>query len=200
MNKREFLAQLKKALSGLPQEDIDERLTFYSEMIDDQMEEGLSEDDAVAAVGAVDEIAAQVVADTPLAKIAKERIKPARKLHAWEILLLALGAPIWLSLGIAAAAVILSLYVVLGAAVLSLWTVFGALVLSAFSALVCGIVLAFSSNELAGMAAIGTACVCAGLSIFLFFGCRSGTKGVWLLTKKLALGIKSCFMKKEDAQ
>ena len=81
MNKREFLAQLKKALSGLPQEDINERLTFYSEMIDDQMEEGLSEADAVAAVGAVNEIAAQAVADTPLVKIAKERIKPARKLH-----------------------------------------------------------------------------------------------------------------------
>ena len=34
MNKQEFLAQLRKGLSGLPKEDIDERLTFYSEMME----------------------------------------------------------------------------------------------------------------------------------------------------------------------
>ena len=28
MNKREFLAQLRKGLSGLPKEELDERLTF----------------------------------------------------------------------------------------------------------------------------------------------------------------------------
>ena len=30
MSKQEFLAQLRKGLSGLPQDDIEERLTFYS--------------------------------------------------------------------------------------------------------------------------------------------------------------------------
>ena len=34
MNKQEFLAQLRKGLTGLPKDDIDERLTFYSEMIE----------------------------------------------------------------------------------------------------------------------------------------------------------------------
>ena len=38
-----FLDELRKGLSGLPEEDIQERLSFYSEMIDDGMEEGLSE-------------------------------------------------------------------------------------------------------------------------------------------------------------
>lgn len=47
MNKQEFLVKLRKGLSGLPKEDIEERLTFYSEMIDDRMEEGLSEEEAV---------------------------------------------------------------------------------------------------------------------------------------------------------
>ena len=47
MNKQEFLAQLRKGLSGLPKEDIDERLTFYSEMIDDRMEDGIPEETAV---------------------------------------------------------------------------------------------------------------------------------------------------------
>ena len=97
MNKQEFLEQLRKGLSGLPQNDIEEGLTFYSEMIDDRMDEGLSEEEAVSAIGSVDEIVKQVVADIPLAKIAKESIKPKRRLSAGEIVLLALGSPIWFS-------------------------------------------------------------------------------------------------------
>ena len=104
MNKQEFLSVLRKGLSGLPQDDIEERLTFYSEMLDDRIEEGLSEEAAVAAIGDAEEVVRQAVADIPLAKIAKERIRPKRRLKAWEIVLLALGSPIWLSLGIAAAA------------------------------------------------------------------------------------------------
>lgn len=123
MSKQEFLAQLRKGLSGLPQDDIEERLTFYSEMIEDRIEEGLSEEEAISAAGSIDEIVAQVVADIPLAKIARERIKAKRRLKAWEIVLLALGSPIWLSLGIAAVAVILSLYVSLWSVIISLWAV-----------------------------------------------------------------------------
>ena len=33
MNKQEFLTELRKGLSGLPQNDIEERLAFYGEML-----------------------------------------------------------------------------------------------------------------------------------------------------------------------
>ena len=100
-------------------------MTFYAEMLDDRIEEGLSEEEAVAAAGAVEEIVRQTVDETPLAKIAKERVRPKRHLKAWEIVLLALGSPVWLSLGIAAAAVILAVYVSLWDVIVSLWAVFG---------------------------------------------------------------------------
>ena len=45
MTKKEFLSGLRKKLSGLPQEDSEERLNFYSEIIDDRVEEGLSEEE-----------------------------------------------------------------------------------------------------------------------------------------------------------
>ena len=127
MSKQAFLARLRKELSGLPKDDIEERLAFYEEMIDDRTKEGLSEEEAVSAAGAIDEIVAQTIADISLPKIARERLLPKRRLKAWEIVLLALGSPIWLSLGIAAAAVILALYVSLWAVIVSLWAVFGAL-------------------------------------------------------------------------
>ena len=56
MNKQEFLDRLRKGLSGLPQAEREERLLFYSEMIDDRMEEGLTEEEAVAALGSLEEI------------------------------------------------------------------------------------------------------------------------------------------------
>ena len=66
MNKDQFLEELRKKLSGLPQEDIDERLAFYSEMIDDRMEEGITEEDAVAGLGTVDSVVEQIMSEIPL--------------------------------------------------------------------------------------------------------------------------------------
>ena len=43
MTKLDFLMQLHSKLEKLPQDELEERLNFYSEMIDDRMEEGLSE-------------------------------------------------------------------------------------------------------------------------------------------------------------
>ena len=199
MRKQEFLTLLRKELSGLPQEDISERLTFYKEMIDDRIEEGLSEEEAVAAVGSVDEIVAQAVADTPLSKIAKDRIKSTRQLHGWEIILLILGAPIWLSLGIAAFAVILSLYISLWAVIISLWSVFASVAVSSIAVIAAGSIQWAFGDQLTGVAMIGAGIACAGLSIFVFFGCKAVTKGLLLLTRKTALGIKNRFIKKEAA-
>lgn len=199
MSKQEFLEQLRKGLSGLPKDDIEERLTFYDEMIEDRMEEGLSEEEAVLKAGSVDDITSQIVADIPLAKIAKERIKPKRRLKAWEIVLLALGSPIWFSLGIAAVAVIFALYVSLWAVIISLWAVFGSLIGCAFGGIVAGVVFACTGNVFSGIAMIGAGCVCAGLSIFMFYVCRAATKGTVLIAKKFALWIKNCFIKKEEA-
>ena len=132
MTKHEFLMQLSSKLSGLPRTDIDERLMFYSEMIEDRKEDGLSEEEAVAAVGSVDEIAVQISSEIPFAKVVKDRIKTNRRLTTLEIVLLVLGSPIWLSLLIAAFAVIISLYAALWSVIISLWSVF-------VSVLACGV-------------------------------------------------------------
>lgn len=42
MNKQEFLTELRAKLSGLPTYDVEERLSFYGEMIDDRTEEGVT--------------------------------------------------------------------------------------------------------------------------------------------------------------
>lgn len=199
MNKQEFLTQLRKGLSGLPQNDIEERLTFYSEMIDDRMEEGLSEEEAVLAVDSVDKIVTQVIAETPLAKIAQERIKSKRRLNTGEIILLVLGSPIWLSLGIAAFAVIFSLYISLWAVIISLWAVFISLAVCSIGGILACAIFFIGGNGTSGIAILAAGIVCAGLSIFMFYGCKAATKGTLILTKKTAIWTKDRFIKKEDA-
>lgn len=198
MSKQEFLDALRMKLRGLKARDVEERLNFYSEMIDDRIEEGLSEKAAVEQIGSVDEIASQIIADGSPAIKRKGESKSKRKLRAWEIVLLAAGSPLWVSLLIAAFAVILSVYVVLWSAILSIWAVFVSLGASALGCAGMGIVMICVGNALTGIAMIGAGLVCAGLAIFLFFGCMAATKGTLLLTKTIALWIKKCFTKKEE--
>ena len=198
MTKMQFLMSLHNKLSGLPQKEIEERLTFYSEMIEDRIEEGISEEEAVAQIGTVDEIAEQIVVDIPLTKIAKEKIKPKRRIKAWEIVLLILGAPLWLSVLIAIFAVIFSFYVSLWAVIISLWASFVAIIGGAFGGIIGGIILSIYKNGLTGLALISAGLVCAGISIFFFFGCKAATKGILLLTKKIILTLKKSFIKKGE--
>ncbi len=198
MDKQEFLMQLRKGLSGLPQDDIEERLTFYGEMIDDRTEDGLSEEDAVRAIGNIDGIISQIIAEIPLSKLVKEKISPKKRLKLWETVLLILGSPIWLSLMIAAFAVILSFYIVLWAVIVSLWALFVAFVGSAVGSVAICAVAVMQGNNISGVAILAAGIVCAGLSIFVFFGCKAATKGILILTKKTAVWIKNCFVKKGE--
>ena len=65
MNKTEFLDALRHALGKLPSYEVEQSIAFYAEMIDDRIEDGMSEQEAVAALGSVHAIAAQIVAETP---------------------------------------------------------------------------------------------------------------------------------------
>ena len=60
MSKREFLEALRSKLAGLSQEEREKTMIYYSEMIEDRMEEGATEEEAVAAVGEFEDILAGV--------------------------------------------------------------------------------------------------------------------------------------------
>ena len=111
MKKQEFLDKLKSSLWSMPEADKQRSADYYAEMIDDRMEDGLSEEEAVAAIGDLDEIVQQILTETPRppATVKKEeQKKQKRKVSWWETLLLVLGFPVWGSLLIAVAAVVFS--------------------------------------------------------------------------------------------
>lgn len=193
MTKREFLSRLNEGLSGLPQEDAAGRLAFYSEMIDDRIEDGLSEEEAVAGIGPVEKIVAQIIEETPLTTLAKEKLRPKRRLRVWETVLLVLGSPLWLSLLLTAFAVVLTVYLVIWVLVLSLWIVDLAFFAAFLGGLIEGVLFFTGSGILSGLPVLGAGLVFAGLSIFLFFLCKETTKCAAVLTKKIGSKIKSSF-------
>lgn len=199
MTKTEFVLELASKLSLLPWEEIEDRISFYVEMIDDRMEEGVSEEEAVAAIGSVDEIASQIIAEIPLAKLVKEKIKPKKRLRAWEIVLIVVGSPLWLPLLIALLAVILAVYISLWAVVISLWAVFASLVGGMLGGIISGAILAAGGNAAAGIAMIGAGILLAGIAVFAFFGCKVATKGTVKLAGKMIVSVKRGFMKKGEA-
>ncbi len=194
MTKHEFLSELRQRLSGLPREDIEKSVEYYSEIIDDQIEDGIPEEQAVEAMGSAAKIANQILMDTPLPKLVKAKAKPHRALKAGEIALLILGAPLWLCLLFAGAVTVFAVYVTLWAVIASLYITVLALGLSAVAGGIGFVGLMIRHDFVAAVLCLGAGLMLAGIMILFFFGCGLITKGVVLGSKKVLLAMKSCFV------
>ena len=75
MRKDEFLSSLERLLRSLKREERNKFLSYYSEMIDDYMEDGCGEEEAVGRIGSPGEIAQEILTDR------EER--PAKPTPAW---------------------------------------------------------------------------------------------------------------------
>ena len=193
MKKQEFLEQLKASLWAMPEADKQRSADYYAEMIDDRMEDGLSEEEAVAAIGDLDEIVKQILQESPRPPQVMQTTAPEKKrIPIWLIVLLVLGFPVWGSIVISIAAVIFSVWVSLWSVVISLYATTVALGASAVGCV-------FGSFFMLGggvMVALGAALVCAGLSILIFMLSNLAAKGMVKLTK---LAWNTIFHRKEQA-
>lgn len=187
MKKAEFLSALEKGLSALPQEEREERLSFYGEIIDDRIEEGLGEEEAVSEIGSVEDVVSRTLDEVPLGKLVKEKIKPGRRLPAWAIVL------------IITAVLFFSIYISVWAVIISLW----AANFSIFAASVCSVAAAAVSvikNDLfSGALLLSAAFILAGLGILMFFCCKAASTGTIAFTKLIIRKLKSAFVRKEQA-
>lgn len=198
MRKQDFIKELRLNLSFLPKEEIDDRISFYSELIDDKIEEGVKEEDAIKSIGSIDEIINQIIDEMPLSKIAKDKIKPKRKLSGLEIALIIVGSPIWLSILLSLIAVLFSLYIIGWSIVISIW----AILISLIAVLVAGIVLTiislFSNIYIVALSYLGATLVILGLTILMHYVCKTITRLYIKLTKLIVLSIKKKMLKRGE--
>ena len=187
MRKQEFLDRLKTNLWAMPEADKERSADYYAEMIDDRMEDGLSEEEAVAAIGDLDEIVKQILNETPRPPetVQKEQKQQTQKqgMEPWMIVLLVLGAPLWIPLVVSAVGTVFSVYV-------SLWSVVIALYATTFALFVAALGCSLGSFFMIGsigtvMVAWGAALLCAGLGILFVLLSNLAAKGMVALTKRI---------------
>lgn len=194
MNKAAFLEALRPRLKGLSEEDIMNSLDYYSEMIDERIEDGLTEEEAVAAVGSVEQAAAQILSEIPLKRIIKQRFQRSRALTGLEIALIVLGSPLWLSLLFAAFMLLLGVVIAVFAVVVSIFAVHLALLISAVAVVVGGVVLIFMRGVLPALMMVGAGLAAAGLGLLLWPVIRLAAKAAVKFCKKLMLIVKEAFI------
>ena len=198
MDKYDFLLALEARLAGLPEADRQASLDFYSEMLDDLVEGGMTETEAVASLGSPEAIAEEILLEMPLPKLVKAKMKK-RRLSGLEITLLAVGFPIWLPISIALLAVMFAIYISLWAVVLSLYAADLAFAVSAPAGILAAVVLFASGKPAAALLLLGAGLALAGLSILWFLLCNLTAKGMWQLGRLTLRGIKACFIRKKGA-
>ena len=65
MTKADFLNALAVRLSSLSEIDVARSLDYYEEMIDDRMDDGMTEEEAVAAAGSPEDAAREILLNIP---------------------------------------------------------------------------------------------------------------------------------------
>ncbi len=197
MNKQEYLDAITNRLDGVPEDEIQKSIDYYSEIIDDRIEDGMTEEEAVSAVGSVDDAVNEILENIPLSKIIKTRANSRRKIKPIEIVLLILGFPIWFPLLLVFIILILVFYIVLWVIVIVLFIVDLAIFVSGVAAIIAGIWGMFKLGIAYPLAAIGGGLLLIGLSLLLLIPLIKLAKVVAKFAKVLARWIKSWFVRRK---
>lgn len=197
MNKEKFLTKLRERLSGFPQEEVEGRILYYGEKIDYLIEDGRTEEEAVASLGSVDDIADKLASEFSMSKIVMENAKKDRKIEPWVVVLVVLFFPAWFPLAISALAVLFSVFVSIWAIILSFYIVDFVIAVGSVATVPVSIMFFTSGNTPAAFFVLGSGLVLAGITILIFLLAVLISKGVIKLFKILFVWIKSLFVKKE---
>lgn len=197
MNKQEYLEAIRSRISAMPADDVNRFMDYYSEMIDDRVEDGLSEEEAVADMGSPDAAVEQILEDMPLTKLVKEKIKPKHELKAWEVVLIVLGSPVWITLLITALVLLLTLWIVAFALLISFYAVVLSFVAAGIGGLICAIPLFIANSPYTAVLMLGAALIGIGIAILFVVSVKPVTVGIFKVCKASVNGIKRMFVKEK---
>lgn len=162
MTRDEFLGRLGELLACLPEDQVTETKQFYAEAIADRMEDGMSEEEAVAAMGTPSEVAEATLDDLPAVPRAIARTRRRSNALLWALAVV--GSPVWAPLLIAFVAVAVTVYICIWVIALCVWVVaaaFGGVGVAELALAASGIVIGHVPYVLAsagvGLGLIGVA-------------------------------------------
>ena len=200
MNKKEFLEAIRDRLKGLPEDEIKKSLDYYQEMIDDYIEDGMSEEQALKEIGTVDEIVSQILMNVSLPKLVKEKVRPKHKVSAFVVILLSLGSPIWLPLLLVAISIFLVIYIIIWSIVCVMYCIDFCFAAYGIAAIAFSAVVISTGKYFSGLFTFGTGLISIGVAILLFFAFNKATSCFVKLSKLIILKAKSMFLKRGDVR
>ena len=181
MTRNEWIAELRGLLErrGVPASEVADALEYYAEAIDDRVEQGFSEQQALKEIGSPAQACDAVAETVPVAKRAVAAATATRERKALVGVLLLVSAVFWVPLAFGLLGAAAGVYATIWAAVLVVWTGIGSLLacglgavpLACFSAS-CGALAEglFSGSGLLALGALGVAIIPLGIiaSVLLF--------------------------------
>ena len=197
MSKADFLRLLERALMQLSEEERQKNLEYYSELLDDMMEEGMTEAEATAKLGSPNQIAQSILQEMPLGKLVTTRMKPKSGWTPLAIVLAVVGSPVWVPLLLATIAIVLALFVSIWALGFAAVAVVIALAVAVVAAPIFAVRAAVMTLPL-GLMLLGAGLVLLGLCVLGGLMAVELCKLLWQLTVWLAHKIKGLFIRKEE--
>ena len=204
MNKQQFIDALTSRLAYLPLEETEKFIDFYLEAIDDRVEDGMSEEEAVAAMGDIDSVVHAIEAEIPLSTIVKQRVKSSRERarseraggghSAWWIVLAVIGSPVWLTVACVLAAMVIAVFAVVLAVIAAVFAVLVALGASAAVMLVYSVTRLFVAGLFPALLCLGIAMIMAGLTTALLWPCVMLAKIMLKLPPRFWRWLKGLFI------
>ena len=197
MSKADFLRLLERALMQLSEEERQKNLEYYSELLDDMMEEGMTEAEATAKLGSPNQIAQSILQEMPLGKLVTTRMKPKSGWTPLAIVLAVVGSPVWVPLLLATIAIVLAVFVSIWALGFAAVAVVIALAVAVVAAPIFAVRAAVMTLPL-GLMLLGAGLVLLGLCVLGGLMAVELCKLLWQLTVWLAHKIKGLFIRKEE--
>jgi len=198
MNKHDFLVLLRDRLNGLPEKDIDDSVAYYSSSIDDRIESGKSEEEAVKDLGPIDDIVRQIKSDRPLKEVVKTSFaKSPLNTGSWalNVVLLILGFPLWFPLAITAIVLIFVAYLLVWLVPLIAGVIAVSCLASGLWSIPSAFYNGFVYGPLSGFAVFGAGLIALGIGIFAGIGTYYLGKSFVGISGKLGRSIKSLFVR-----
>lgn len=196
MNKQEYLARLRAALACLPEGEIEESVAFYTEMIDDRVADGLTEEEATAQLDDPKAAARAIIADLPVVPRTVVRTKQRNRALYWTLVIL--GSPLWLTLLLAAGMLVLAGLLTIWCLILGLWLLAAGLL--AGGPLGIGVCLwALAVGQPAyGVFELGSGLLCFGLGLFCLHGAVAASKTLMQVSRQWIAKAKAPFVKVKE--
>ncbi|WP_242369352.1 DUF1700 domain-containing protein [Adlercreutzia muris] len=196
MNKQEYLARLRAALACLPEGEIEESVAFYTEMIDDRVADGLTEEEATAQLDDPKAAARAIIADLPVVPRTVVLTKQRNRALYWTLVIL--GFPLWFPLLLAAGMLVLAGLLTIWCLILGLWLLAAGLL--AGGPLGIGVCLwALAVGQPAyGVFELGSGLLCFGLGLFCLHGAVAASKTLMQVSRQWIAKAKAPFVKVKE--